>query len=177
VSPASCFGACAIEDAGRYAHMLIRPDKVLYRVGSENRLGRGHPRAPEGRPRGRAADRAGQERWGRKVFRAVRRRGLFQSAEPNCPAHNGRARSGELEEYFHYRGFQALAKVTGRNDRQWSSRRSLAPKLRGRAAAGSHGEKWAMAVKAAEKTRYIICNAAKANPGAFMDAACWSPDP
>jgi len=35
---ASCFGACTTEECGKYAQLLVRPDKVLYRVQNEQDL-------------------------------------------------------------------------------------------------------------------------------------------
>ena len=45
------------------------------------------------------------------------------------------------------------------------------------AAAFATGQKWAMAAKAEEKTRYIICNADEGDPGAFMDRSMLESDP
>ena len=38
VTQASCFGACNAAEAGQFSHLLVRPDKVLYRVKNEAEL-------------------------------------------------------------------------------------------------------------------------------------------
>ena len=35
IIPASCFGACSAAQAGRCSHLLVRPDKILYRVATD----------------------------------------------------------------------------------------------------------------------------------------------
>ena len=83
-----------------------------------------------------------------------------------------------IEEYFHYRGFQALAAVLEKNDPGWVIREITKSNLRGRGGAGfPTGRKWAMGASAAEKTRYLICNADEGDPGAFMDRSMLESDP
>ena len=83
-----------------------------------------------------------------------------------------------IEEYFHYRGFQALATVLERGDPQWVIEEITRSKLRGRGGGGfPTGQKWTMAVAAKEKTRYLICNADEGDPGAFMDRSMLESDP
>jgi NADH:ubiquinone oxidoreductase subunit F (NADH-binding) len=51
-------------------------------------------------------------------------------------------------------------------------------KLRGRGGGGyPTGQKWKMGHDAAEKTRYLICNADEGDPGAFMDRTMLESDP
>ena len=38
VTHASCFVACNTAEAGRFSHLLVRPDKVLYRIKDEAEL-------------------------------------------------------------------------------------------------------------------------------------------
>ncbi|MGA2068548.1 MAG: NADH-ubiquinone oxidoreductase-F iron-sulfur binding region domain-containing protein [Thermoguttaceae bacterium] len=92
--------------------------------------------------------------------------------------HNGVLDPESIEEYFHYRGFQALAKVLERGEPQWVIDEIGRSKLRGRGGGGFRtGEKWAMAAAASEKTRYLICNADEGDPGAFMDRSMLESDP
>ena len=63
-------------------------------------------------------------------------------------------------------------------DPQWVIDEVSRSKLRGRGGGGfATGQKWAMAAKAEEKTRYIICNADEGDPGAFMDRSMLESDP
>ncbi|MGD0900403.1 MAG: hypothetical protein ABR915_21430, partial [Thermoguttaceae bacterium] len=92
--------------------------------------------------------------------------------------HNGVLDPESIEEYFHYRGFQALAKVLEKGDPKWVIDEIGRSKLRGRGGGGfPTGEKWAMAAAAPEKTRYLICNADEGDPGAFMDRSMLESDP
>jgi NADH:ubiquinone oxidoreductase subunit F (NADH-binding)/(2Fe-2S) ferredoxin len=92
--------------------------------------------------------------------------------------HNGVIDPESMEEYFHYLGFLALVKVLESGNPDWVVDEVTRSKLRGRGGGGfSTGQKWAMARKADEKTRYIICNADEGDPGAFMDRSMLESDP
>ena len=85
-------GPAARSRPARCTHLLVRPDKVLYRVAERGRPRRDHPRA---RPR-RAGRRAAEGPRGAGepgVLRALRRRGLLQPPEPHRPAAQRRDRS------------------------------------------------------------------------------------
>ncbi len=92
--------------------------------------------------------------------------------------HNGVIDPESIEEYFHYRGFQALAKVLEKNDPQWVIKEITNSKLRGRGGGGyPTGQKWKMGAAAADTTRYLVCNADEGDPGAFMDRSMLESDP
>jgi len=118
VTRASCFGACSASEVGQFSHLLIRPDKVLYRVKDETELDeivREH--LLEGRPvehlivPGKTVGRKFLELYGDLAF--------FNRQSRVALRHNGVIDPDSIEEYFHYRGFQALAKVLEKNDPQW----------------------------------------------------------
>jgi NADH:ubiquinone oxidoreductase subunit F (NADH-binding)/(2Fe-2S) ferredoxin len=177
VTQASCFGACSAADAGNYSHLLIRPDKVLYRVASEADLdeiirqhllgGRAvaHLEVP-----GKTVGRKFLELYGDVAF--------FNRQSRVALRHNGIIDPDSIEEYFHYRGFQALATVLAKNDPQWVIQEISKSKLRGRGGGGfPTGKKWEMGAAATDKTRYLICNADEGDPGAFMDRSMLESDP
>ena len=59
--------------------------------------------------------------------------------------HNGVIDPESIEEYFHYRGFEALAKVLEKNDPNWVIDEITRSKLRGRGGGGyPTGQKWKM---------------------------------
>ncbi|MCS7238799.1 MAG: 4Fe-4S binding protein [Thermoguttaceae bacterium] len=92
--------------------------------------------------------------------------------------HNGVLDPTSIEEYFHYRGFEALATVLERNDPGWVIDQVTRSKLRGRGGAGyPTGRKWALAAASSDPVRYIICNADEGDPGAFMDRSMLESDP
>jgi NADH:ubiquinone oxidoreductase subunit F (NADH-binding)/NAD-dependent dihydropyrimidine dehydrogenase PreA subunit len=71
-----------------------------------------------------------------------------------------------------------LAKVLAQGDPQWVIQELTRSNLRGRGGGGfPTGQKWAMGAAAADKTRYLICNADEGDPGAFMDRSMLESDP
>jgi NADH:ubiquinone oxidoreductase subunit F (NADH-binding)/(2Fe-2S) ferredoxin/NAD-dependent dihydropyrimidine dehydrogenase PreA subunit len=177
VTRASCFGACNTAEAGHFSHLLVRPDKVLYRVKDEAELDEiirehlvgGHPVKHLEVP-GKTVGRKFLELYGDVAF--------FNRQSRVALRHNGIIDPDSIEEYFHYRGFQALAKVLEKNDRQWVIEAITRSKLRGRGGGGyPTGQKWKMGAEAADKTRYLVCNADEGDPGAFMDRSMLESDP
>ncbi len=115
---------------------------------------------------------------GRKFFEIYGDVAFFNRQTRVVLRHNGVVDPGSIAEYFHYRGFQALANVLEKGDPNWVIEQVRQSKLRGRGGGGyPTGEKWAMGARAAEKTRYIICNADEGDPGAFMDRSMLESDP
>jgi len=177
VDRASCFGACASEEVGRYAHLLVRPDKVLYRVENERDLDEIVERHLK---RGEVVDRliVSGKTIGRKFFELYGDVAFFNQQTRIALRHNGVIDPESIEEYFHYRGFEALAKVLERGDPRWVVDEVTRSKLRGRGGGGyPTGKKWAMGAEAADATRYLICNADEGDPGAFMDRSMLESDP
>jgi NADH:ubiquinone oxidoreductase subunit F (NADH-binding)/(2Fe-2S) ferredoxin/NAD-dependent dihydropyrimidine dehydrogenase PreA subunit len=177
VTPASCFGACTVGDERGRAHLLVRPDKVLYRVEAESDLDeiiREHLLA------GRVVERlrVPGKTIGRKFLELYGDVAFFNRQSRIALRHNGVVDPESIEEYFHYRGFQALVQVLEKADPQWVIDEVSKSKLRGRGGGGFlTGQKWAMAAASPEKTRYIICNADEGDPGAFMDRSMLESDP
>jgi NADH:ubiquinone oxidoreductase subunit F (NADH-binding)/(2Fe-2S) ferredoxin len=177
VTDASCFGACRLDEPGRYSHLLVRPDKVLYRVQDEADLDeiiRQH--ILQGKIVEHLQVRG--KTIGRKFFELYGDVAFFNRQTRVALRHNGVIDPDSIEEYFHYRGFQALATVLERGDSQWVIEEITRAKLRGRGGGGyPTGQKWTMAAAAPEKVRYLICNADEGDPGAFMDRSMLESDP
>jgi NADH:ubiquinone oxidoreductase subunit F (NADH-binding)/(2Fe-2S) ferredoxin/NAD-dependent dihydropyrimidine dehydrogenase PreA subunit len=176
ITPASCFGACSAS-AGKFAHLLVRPDKVLYRVKDEADL---DAIIAEHLQKGKIVQRliVPGKTAGRKFFEMYGDVAFFNQQTRVALRHNGVIDPDSIEEYFHYRGFQALAKVLEKGDPQWVIEEVKKSRLRGRGGGGyPTGQKWAMAAAAPEKTRYLICNADEGDPGAFMDRSMLESDP
>ena len=130
VTHASCFGACSSAEAGKFSHLLVRPDKVLYRVKSEADLDEiVHEHLIGGRPvehlkvPGKTIGRKFLELYGDVAF--------FNRQSRVALRHNGVLDPDSIEEFFHYRGFQALAKVLEKGDQQWVINEITKSKLRG----------------------------------------------
>ncbi len=177
LSPASCFGACTNEELGQYAHLLVRPDKVLYRVQEEQDLDEIIGAHLLG---GNVVERliVPGKTIGRKFFELYGDVAFFNRQTRVALRHNGVIDPESIEEYFHYRGFEALAKVLDRGDSNGVIDEITRSKLRGRGGGGfPTGKKWAMGAAAADPTRYLICNADEGDPGAFMDRSMLESDP
>jgi len=177
VTPASCFGACSAETAGRCSHVLVRPDKILYRVETDEDLDAiiqqhliGNQPVERLRVKEQPVSQEFFELYGDVAF--------FNRQNRIALRHNGVIDPQSIEEYFHFKGFEALAQVLERRDPQWVIDEVTRSKLRGRGGGGfATGQKWAMARRAEETTRYIICNADEGDPGAFMDRSMLESDP
>ncbi len=177
IARASCFGACSADTEKTCSHVLIKPDKVLYRICSVDDLEEVVNKHIVG---GQVVERlqVGGKTIGRKFFEIYGDVAFFNRQTRVVLRHNGVVDPGSITEYFHYRGFQALAKVLEKGDPNWVIAEVKQSKLRGRGGGGfPTGEKWAMGARAAEKTRYIICNADEGDPGAFMDRSMLESDP
>jgi NADH:ubiquinone oxidoreductase subunit F (NADH-binding)/(2Fe-2S) ferredoxin/Pyruvate/2-oxoacid:ferredoxin oxidoreductase delta subunit len=177
ITKASCFGACNVDEAGNFSHILIRPDRALYRIANEADLDeiiREHLLA--GRPvkrlqvSGRTVGRKFLELYGDVAF--------FNRQSRVALRHNGLIDPESIEEFFQYRGFQALTKVLEKGDPQWVIAEVTASKLRGRGGGGfPTGQKWKMGAASLGPEKYLICNADEGDPGAFMDRSMLESDP
>ncbi len=82
-----------------------------------------------------------------------------------------------IDEYIARDGYEAVAGVLEMEPEE-VLRQVKASTLRGRGGAGfPAGVKWEACRKAAEKTRYVICNADEGDPGAFMDRSILESNP
>ena len=84
--------------------------------------------------------------------------------------HSGRVDPLDMEEYREKNGFEAFERCLASQSPQDVIETIAACGLRGRGGAGfSTGEKWRIAARADDKTKYIVCNGDEGDPGAFMD--------
>jgi NADH:ubiquinone oxidoreductase subunit F (NADH-binding)/(2Fe-2S) ferredoxin/NAD-dependent dihydropyrimidine dehydrogenase PreA subunit len=177
ITPASCFGACSAEMVGHATHVLVRPDKVLYRVQNEADLDEIVQSHLQG---GKVVERlrVREEPVSQQFFEIYGDVAFFNRQNRIALRHNGVIDPSSIEEYFRYRGFHALAKALDRGEPQWVIEEVTRSNLRGRGGGGfPTGQKWAMGAAAKDKTRYLICNADEGDPGAFMDRSMLESDP
>ena len=174
---ATCFGACSPTEVGKAAHIILRPDKLLYRVRSQSELLEILQQHVLG---GRVVERLAVpgKTIGRKFLELYGDVAFFNRQTRVALRHNGIVDPTSIVEYFHYRGFEALARVLERDDPTWVIDQITRSKLRGRGGAGyPTGKKWALAAASPDPVRYIICNADEGDPGAFMDRSMLESDP
>ncbi len=174
---AGCFGLCRSEQSGKVTHMLVRPDNVLYRLADEKDLQEVIEQHLKG---GRPVDRLRlkEHTVSKRFFDMYGDVAFFNRQSRIALRNSGIVDPEDLYEYMQYKGFSPLARVLEKNDPQWVIDTVTRSKLRGRGGAGyPTGQKWALAARAAEKTRYIICNADEGDPGAFMDRSMLEGDP
>lgn len=86
---------------------------------------------------------------------------------------------GKIEEYIGRDGYAALRRIAGEGIKPSSVINEVTMSgLRGRGGGGfSTGRKWHLASIAAEREKYVICNADEGDPGAFMDRSLLEGDP
>ncbi|MDZ7619864.1 MAG: NADH-quinone oxidoreductase subunit F, partial [Patescibacteria group bacterium] len=115
---------------------------------------------------------------GRKFFEMYGDVAFFNRQTRVALRHNGIIAPESMEEYFHYRGFEALAAVLAKADPKWVIDEVTRSKLRGRGGGGFiTGAKWKMGHEAKDPVKYLICNADEGDPGAFMDRSMLESDP
>ncbi len=177
VTAASCFGACGKEEVGTCAHLLVRPDKTLYRIHNEEELDEVIRQHVVGGQVVQPLTVPGKT-VGRKFFEIYGDVAFFNRQTRVALRHNGVIDPESIEEYFHYRGFEAMRTVLTRNDPKWVIDEVTRSKLRGRGGGGyPTGLKWKMGHEAKDPVKYLICNADEGDPGAFMDRSMLESDP
>lgn len=84
-----------------------------------------------------------------------------------------------LTDYIHAQGFEGLARVLYKGDRNFIIDEILKSGLRGRGGGGfPTGIKWRnTATQNPDPIKYVICNADEGDPGAFMDRSALEGDP
>ena len=91
----------------------------------------------------------------------------------NC----GHINPEDIEQYIAAGGYGALAKALETAPDKIIDEIEKS-ELRGRGGAGFNtGQKWRSCREAAEKTKYVVCNADEGDPGAFIDRAILESDP
>ena len=174
---ANCFGLCPQEAAGTSLHMMVRPSRTMYRISRQEDI-----------------DRIIQEHiiggvvvkdmvvtakpMSQRFFDLYGDVSFFYRQSRIALRNNGLINPEDIYEYVACDGFKALAGILGRGDKDWIIDQLTKARLRGRGGGGyPTAQKWAMAAKAEESTRYLICNADEGDPGAFMDRSMLEGDP
>jgi NADH:ubiquinone oxidoreductase subunit F (NADH-binding)/(2Fe-2S) ferredoxin/ferredoxin-like protein FixX len=175
---AKCFGLCSLNKEEKpHVFVMVNPDRVIYRIDSKADL---DEIALEHIKNGKIVDRlrVAEKSMSKRFFDLYGDVAFFNRQSRIALRNNGIIDPESLDEYLHFKGFEALAAVLERNDPQWVIKEITDSKLRGRGGGGyPTGLKWAAAVKQAETTRYLICNADEGDPGAFMDRSVLESDP
>lgn len=175
--PANCFGLCAVERRGKATNVLVQPGDVLYHLESEadiDEIIRTHLVG------GKIVERlrSTEETIGRRFFDLYGDIAFFNRQSRVALRNAGVIDPESIEEYIHYSGFEALAKVLETGDPEWVIGEVSAAKLRGRGGGGyPTGLKWTLIRQSPEPVRHIICNADEGDPGAFMDRSMLESDP
>ncbi len=174
---ANCFGLCRQEHLGHVTHILVRPNKIIYRIQNNEDLDE-IIRVHIGQ--GRVVDRLriGDEPMGQRFFELFGDNAFFNRQSRIALRNSGIIDPESIEEYIHFSGFKAFTAALAKNDPQWIIREITESKLRGRGGGGyPTGTKWAMGAGEKNTEKYIICNADEGDPGAFMDRSMLEGDP
>jgi NADH:ubiquinone oxidoreductase subunit F (NADH-binding)/(2Fe-2S) ferredoxin/NAD-dependent dihydropyrimidine dehydrogenase PreA subunit len=177
ILPANCFGLCREGAPGAAVYVLVRPNKVIYRVRSEGDLDeivRVH--VLEHRVVRRLC--VEEKPMAQRFFDQYGDASFFNRQTRIALRNSGVIDPESLEEYIQAGGFAALAQVLDQGDPQAVVREITDSKLRGRGGGGyPTGRKWADAASQPGDVKYIICNADEGDPGAFMDRSMLEGDP
>jgi len=177
VTDSSCFGLCSQDEIGKNNYLLLRPDKVMYRVTTEadvDEIIAAHIRG------GKTVERLRLHEWGvgERFFDLYGDVSFFSKQTRISLRNCGVLDPESLDEYLNLDGFQSLAQVLDRGDPEWVIAEITRSNLRGRGGGGyPSGKKWSDARKAHGEVKYIICNADEGDPGAFMDRSMLEGDP
>jgi NADP-reducing hydrogenase subunit HndC len=102
---------------------------------------------------------------------------FFQAQERLALRNCGLINPEDINEYISRNGYMALDQALSRRPEDITAA-ILASGLRGRGGAGfPTGRKWQLTAAAAGRTKYVVCNADKGDPGAFMDRSILEGDP
>jgi NADH:ubiquinone oxidoreductase subunit F (NADH-binding)/(2Fe-2S) ferredoxin/Pyruvate/2-oxoacid:ferredoxin oxidoreductase delta subunit len=177
VLSAKCFGLCSPREMGKYAFVMVNPDRVIYRVESEadiDEILEKHIKQGELIERMRVAKKSLSKRF----FNLYGDVAFFNRQSRLALRNSGIVDPENLDEYVHYSGFEAMAKVLDQNAPAKVIEEINRSKLRGRGGGGyPTGLKWSFAAKKENSIKYIICNADEGDPGAFMDRSILEGDP
>jgi NADH:ubiquinone oxidoreductase subunit F (NADH-binding)/(2Fe-2S) ferredoxin len=157
--------------------MLVRPDKVMYRIRSEEDLGRV---VREHLKEGNIVEDlvVGDEPIAQRFFDLFGDVSFFNKQSRIALRNSGIIDPERLEEYIRYRGFEALANVLDANDPDAVIAEIKDSNLRGRGGGGyPTGLKWAAGRREQSDRKFIVCNADEGDPGAFMDRSMLEGDP
>lgn len=171
-----CLGMCNAREAGKQAHILVRPGNIIYRVSEESHIDqiiKDHVQKDRIVEKLSLKNQALEQRFF-DLYGDV----LFFSKQSRLALRNSGIIDPEnIFEYIHFNGFAPLAQAMHKGNRKWIIEELIASKLRGRGGGGfPTGQKWAMAADK-EGEKYIICNADEGDPGAFMDRSMLEGDP
>lgn len=174
---ANCFGLCRQEHLGHVTHILVRPNKIIYRIQNNEDLDE-IIRVHIGQ--GRVVDRLriGDEPMGQRFFELYGDNAFFNRQSRIALRNSGIIDPESIEEYIHFGGFKTFTTALEKNDPQEIIRVITESKLRGRGGGGyPTGNKWAMGAAEKDTEKFIICNADEGDPGAFMDRSMLEGDP
>jgi NADH:ubiquinone oxidoreductase subunit F (NADH-binding)/(2Fe-2S) ferredoxin len=177
VRAANCFGLCQTDVVGKAIHVLALPEKVVYRVESEEDLDEiveTHVKA------GRTVERLAMpnEPLSQRFFELYGDVAFFNRQSRIALRNSGIIDPESLDEYLQVGGFESLARVLDGGDPTGVIEEITASKLRGRGGGGyPTGLKWANAAGQQSDRKYMICNADEGDPGAFMDRSMLESDP
>ncbi len=178
VIEANCFGLCRTQEMGNATHLLLRPSNVIYRITCEadvRDIVNVHIKGGKVVERLLTTENAP---IGKRFFQLYGDVPFFNRQSRIALRNSGIIDPESILEYLTYSGFEAMAMVLDRNDRQWVIDEVTRSKLRGRGGAGyPTGSKWKLGANAAGPVKYIICNADEGDPGAYMDRSMLEGDP
>ena len=173
----NCLGFSHDNTVENATRVFIRPDKVLYRVSSREEVEKIVESHLVG---GKVVEElcVDDEPVSQGFFDLYGDVTFFRRQSRIALRNAGLVNPESIEDYIHFKGFNALGKVLEQGDPEAVVNEITNSNLRGRGGGGfPTGLKWKFARNNEEKIRYIICNADEGDPGAFMDRSMLESDP
>ncbi|MFW5878195.1 MAG: NADH-ubiquinone oxidoreductase-F iron-sulfur binding region domain-containing protein, partial [Myxococcota bacterium] len=177
VMDANCFGLCRHGAGEPSGHVLVRPERVVYRLGGEADIDELIDRHIV---KGEVVDRLRVEQapLSERFFQLYGGASFLSRQSRIALRNSGLIDPEDLDEYLHFNGFEALAKALAGGDPESVIDMIRRARLRGRGGAGyPTATKWSFGRRTPSDEKFVICNADEGDPGAFMDRSMLEGDP
>ncbi len=177
VIDANCFGLCRHDADDRSGHVLLRPERIVYKLGGESDVDELIDRQIG---RGEVIDhlKVEQAPLSERFFQLYGGASFLYRQSRIALRNSGLIDPEDFDEYVHFNGFEALSRALSKGDPEAVIDMVRRANLRGRGGAGyPTATKWTFGRKARSDEKFVICNADEGDPGAFMDRSMLEGDP
>ncbi len=173
-----CMGLCPVDKASQTRVMMVFPERVIYKYESDADL----DEIIETQLKNNEICEKFQTETDfitEQFFSLYGDVAFFNKQTRLTLRNSGLIDPESLDDYVMNKGFEALARVLGKNSPDYVIDEITKSGLRGRGGGGfPTGLKWKNAVTYTEDPiRYVVCNADEGDPGAFMDRSALEGDP
>lgn len=173
-----CLGLCNAEETGHYGVMMVFPENVIYKYNNEQELEEIiDSQFVEDKILEKFVTHT--DKLTEQYFKFYGDVSFFNKQTRITLRNCGIIDPESITDYMHAQGYESLAKVLDKGDRNFVLDEILRSGLRGRGGGGyPTGQKWKdTAFSSDDPIKFVICNADEGDPGAFMDRSALEGDP